>query len=823
MEGEFLKRIEELGSRLWEQRRRDLPRELAEQGERALLGCRGEEAAVLRWELATLPLWDLGEYGPELFLGEARQALAAREEFPWGRELPDALFLREVACPRVNNEGLAPCRELFRGELAPRVRGLSLKEAILEVNRWCAGKVTYRASDDRTASALEVVRRGYGRCGEESLFLVNALRSVAIPARQVYAPWWSHCDDNHAWVEAWDGNTWRYLGACEPEPVLDRGWFTGAAARAMLLHARSFYPGDLGEGAFLYPGVDPLDLDQREGVVYESLTHRYGDTVPLRVTVTDESGKPVPGAKVSFSVLNMSRFLEIAARVTGPQGTAALRVGKGSLRVAASLSGKTAACLVNTGEDREVTLALEEPGPGETDWNLFEFQAPEAPRDYPPVLTGEQERKRRLDLEEAARCRQAGQAGKAASCREDWEEEILATLPEKDREAGVPQEVLADSRQAFAWEEGLPERVFREGLLCPRVGLEPLTPWRDLGEQFPPQQRQAFRQEPERLWHWVEERVAEDRRWFSQIPSSPGAALKLGRCAPGGREVLFCALCRSLGIPAKLDGPGRPPLCWKEGAYHPAWSQEVPGELRLLSPQGREAREGQNFSLSRWDGEAWAPAWAGEEAFREGAALVPGRYLLLTAERLPGGGQLAKAREFTLEEGEAREILLSFQQPGPDRLLTSLPLPPFSLEDQGGRTDSASLLARRPLSLLVWLEPGREPTEHILNELREAAEGFVQRRGQCQILLMREQGGGDPTLDRALEALPQARVLPQESLGGEEGLARRMFVEPGRYPLLLLADRQGNGLFACAGYNVGTGELLLKLLDAALTERRKTG
>ena len=292
MEGEFLKRIEELGSRLWEQRRRDLPRELAEQGERTLLGCRGEEAPVLRWELATLPLWDLGEYGPELFLGEARQALAAREEFPWGRELPDALFLREVACPRVNNEGLAPCRELFRGELAPRVRGLSLEEAILEVNRWCAGKVTYRASDDRTASALEVVRRGYGRCGEESLFLVNALRSVAIPARQVYAPWWSHCDDNHAWVEAWDGNAWRYLGACEPEPVLDRGWFTGAAARAMLLHARSFYPGDLGEGAFLYPGVDPLDLDQREGVVYESLTHRYGDTVPLRVTVTDESGKP---------------------------------------------------------------------------------------------------------------------------------------------------------------------------------------------------------------------------------------------------------------------------------------------------------------------------------------------------------------------------------------------------------------------------------------------------------------------------------------------------------------------------------------------------
>ena len=38
---------------------------------------------------------------------------------------------------------------------------------------------------------------------EESAFLVSALRSVGIPARQVYVPRWSHCGDNHArssWV-----------------------------------------------------------------------------------------------------------------------------------------------------------------------------------------------------------------------------------------------------------------------------------------------------------------------------------------------------------------------------------------------------------------------------------------------------------------------------------------------------------------------------------------------------------------------------------------------------------------------------------------------
>ena len=46
-------------------------------------------------------------------------------------------------------------------------------------------------------------------------------------------------------------------------------------------------------------------------------------------------------------------------------------------------------------------------------------------------------------------------------------------------------------------------------------------------------------------------------------------------------------------------------------------------------------------------------------------------------------------------------------------------------------------------------------------------------------------------------------------------LARRMFVEPERYPLLVLADSQGSGLYACSGYNVGTGELVLDLAEAA--------
>ena len=191
-----------------------------------------------------LPQSDLDCYPPELFLHFADHALSLRETADWCRELEEEIFDHYVLFPRVNDEDLSFHREIFHAGLWPRVKDLPSMEArALEVNRWCHEHACYQAQDERTASPLTVFRCGSGRCGEESAFLVSALRSVGVPARQVYAPRWSHCDDNHAWVEVLCGDEWRFLGACEPEPELDRGWFVTAASRAMLVHSRIFGQG----------------------------------------------------------------------------------------------------------------------------------------------------------------------------------------------------------------------------------------------------------------------------------------------------------------------------------------------------------------------------------------------------------------------------------------------------------------------------------------------------------------------------------------------------------------------------------------------------
>ena len=199
-----------------------------------------QEKEAMTFLYAYMPIGDITDYSGDFYLRNVRAAFEAREAMPWGDSIPEMIFRHFVLPIRVNNENLDESRMVFYQELKDRVKGLSLYDAVLEVNHWCHEKVIYTPSDARTSSPLASVKTAYGRCGEESTFTVAALRSVGIPARQVYTPRWAHTDDNHAWVEAWVNGKWYFLGACEPEPVLNLGWFNGPAYRGMLMHTKVF-------------------------------------------------------------------------------------------------------------------------------------------------------------------------------------------------------------------------------------------------------------------------------------------------------------------------------------------------------------------------------------------------------------------------------------------------------------------------------------------------------------------------------------------------------------------------------------------------------
>ena len=255
----------------------------------------------------------------------ARHAMTVREATPWGRSIPEWIFRDYVLFPRVNDEfpeaWHAPIWESLRARLA----GLSMTEAALEVNVWCAEHATYQSTDNRTAGPLTVLRRGCGRCGEESTLLTAALRAAGIPARQMYSPRWAHSDDNHPWVEAWLDGGWHYMGACEPEPEPDSGWFTAAASKAMLVHTRAF--GEAPEGERVEREYGSFSIVNR--------TAAYARTRRVTVRVAD-GGCPLPGAAVRFELANMAELYPISEKITDARGEAELETGCGTLRIHAT-------------------------------------------------------------------------------------------------------------------------------------------------------------------------------------------------------------------------------------------------------------------------------------------------------------------------------------------------------------------------------------------------------------------------------------------------------------------------------------------------------
>lgn len=812
--------LEGYSGRFWQERRTAL-QDLGEKADSVLTSCLPEEREYLRFVLATLPLSDLGDYEPELLLSFVRNALALKKEFPWCAALPEHLFLLYVLYPRVNTEELADCRGLFHDALRDRVKGLSLEEAILEVNRWCAEEVTYRSTDDRTASPLAVYRCGYGRCGEESTFTVNALRSVGICARQVYAPFWSHCDDNHAWVEVFDGKAWRYLGACEPEPELDRGWFTSAASRAMLIHARSFLPGTQEEFSFLFPETEPENLWAEQGVVYEAVTARYGKTRAFSVTLKDEQGNAVPEETVTFSILNMARFYPIARKKTGRDGTVKLPLGLGSVRISAVSGGLSAEAVIDTAERSSAELVLREgvlPGAEEALSREFSFFAPAGAPGYPAPLSESGRKKRREWLDDAAQLREEKMARLSQRPLEDRTEEerrIFALLTEKDRADQVRREVLRDSLPALRWEAEYPREVFEQGLLSPRIGLEPLRPWRErLAAAFPAEEQAAFREAPCGVWSWIEKQIRESDS-YSALPATPWGAFQLRAANSTGRAVLFCALCRSFGIPARLSPVDGAPEFYREG-WKKAGGEEAHCTLTLTAPEQQEALCGQNYSLSCLELGKEIPVVTADLPAKGSAAisLRPGSYRLLTVSRMPNGNQLGSQLVFPLATGENRQLAFSFREGQISDMLESQGLPPFILKSRAGKAvSSEELLRESPLSLFFWLEPGREPTEHILNELREAAPAFEASGCALHFLLEGPEQEADATLQKTLPALPGAQLWYGDFRDVAPQLARRMFVDPEKLPLVILTDCKGDGLYGCSGYNVGTAKLLLRLLN----------
>ena len=619
--------------------------------------CQSEKTDYVAFLYKYMPTSDSVDYSREYWERQGAMSERARKEMPWAKLVPETEWKHFVVPVRVNNEALDDARTVIYEELAPRIKDMSMEEAALEVNHWCHEKVSYQPSDGRTSPPLTTMANAIGRCGEESTFTVAAMRAVGIPARQVYCPRWSHTDSNHAWVEVWvadddKGNgRWRFMGACEPEAVLDKGWFNWAASRAMLVHTRVF-------GA---------DYDGREEVLGRDKCYTeinclstYAPTKNLKVQVVDAEGTPIADATVDFRVYNYAEFYPIATQKTDAEGKASFTTGFGDLVVWVSTGDMFNAVYVPAKQEEvTITPSLTANSVCSQELDLYApvSSLPEPDRSFVDTVSVNG---RRLMKEDSIRVayQQAtfywGEDELLRKARSNWQV-IESFLAEAENEEAA-REYLT---------KGLSEKDLRDVTMealqdsATRIATEPLRPYmEDLAELLPSGLT------PDTWLQWVDENITvDDERNPIKVYMSAVSVAKHKVTDSRSLEVFKVAGARALGMKAWLDATG---AAYVEGCTPKAQNTSGNGVLVVNAPENVKYFADFNLALLV-DGRPQSLNFDDEDQtlgnpFRNGLPLREGSYLLVTGTRLLGGDVLAAYQIVQVKAGETVEVTITPRQ-----------------------------------------------------------------------------------------------------------------------------------------------------------------
>lgn len=814
------------------------------------------EKAAMTWLYAYSYTPDILDHSPEFYRANIDVAIKARQELPWGSSVPLDQWRAFVLPLRVNNEILDDFRTTYYEELRDLVKDMTMEQAVIELNHWAHQHITYAPSDGRTSSPLATLRNALGRCGEQSTFFVSVLRTVGIPARQVYTPRWAHTDDNHAWVEAWVDGEWHYLGASEPAPVLDHAWFDAPVLRAMLLHTRAFGP-YVGKEEWLGADLNTTELNVSEN---------YIPVAPAMVTVVDKEGKPLEGVKVTFRIYNYADLYPAVTRTTNRLGEASVELGFGDVVVVASRSPQEMAIGKLTNKEGGGTLKLTLGDWSEVPSEMHLTITPPIERVPQIAVTEEMEHINAKRMEENNALRQSytdtfptdeqanslatelGLSGeKAAQLSRLYKESrgyhreiadflrssaqqgkvqeaiaILASLTDKDLHdvnIDVLRETLSRDLTSVQWSDA--------DLFSPRVMLEHLYP---VQKQLDEAIKEIKSAHPE----WETLSIAEKAKTLAMVVDgfkvdesynprgivmSPATVWQYKVGDLRSLQVLLVRLLRTAGISAKYDTANGVILFKDEQQRaeilpfkEKTESEEVSADCQLLlsyKPEGylKTPKYETNFSIGYVDDEGQLSTYGFDWQLPydqvSGAKLLHNRNYLLTGTRLANGAVLMALRK--QECGKVAPLLFD-QDETAIGVIGSLNAESLYHDLSSDSDKSLISSTGRGYYLLILGRAHHEPTDHILRDM-QAIKGADGKLLLPTVVLI-----NDPSAE--LKSL-----LPEAIWGEDKWDIEYDFVKSnelsGRLdkPVVIIADTFNRVVFISQGYTIGIGERVAQIVE----------
>jgi len=95
----------------------------------------------------------------------------------------------------------------------------------------------------------------------------------------------------------------------------------------------------------------------------------------------------------------------------------------------------------------------------------------------------------------------------------------------------------------------------------------------------------------------------------------------------------------------------------------------------------------------------------------------------------------------------------------------------------------------------------------------EHAEKFHEFENSVSFMIRTPEAKQDPLLEKVLKTFQEVSVYYDSFEENIELLGRRMYVDPDKLPLILVANGESVGIYATSGYNVGTGDMLIRIME----------
>lgn len=782
------------------------------------------EREAMEFLYAYSPFQDIMQFDGNFWLENVRQTFKAKQEMPWGSKIPEDIFRHYVLPLRGNNEELDSARIIFYKVLLPRVKNCSsMEEAALEVNHWCHEKANYQPTDARTASPQAIIKRTYGRCGEESVFTVAALRSVGLPARQIYTPRWAHCDDNHAWIEVWVDGEWKFLGACEPEPALNIAWFTYPASRGLFMQCKVFGK---------YYGNEEV-IGKEDLITIVNTTTTYTDTKRPIVKVYDNAGKICGGAKIEYKIYNYGEFYTVATLIADVKGEASLTMGLGDWIIWGSNKGHFGFVKANPKDFDTIKVVLNDiadssfcivPPPGKdftmnislkkSEINDRRIKQEDSIRDhYKASFINDNEidlliKSIQLDDKQGEDLRTVlhksmGNYNEIVNfCKSSPNFiELLNILTTKDLQDIDIKTLLSHLNnwiKHYAIDNKCPDTFTVQYVISPRIHTEKITAWR------------------EEVAKWLANHSINDKSSINDIILSmndikvykassrgdvflsPDNVAKCSICDVISKNIFFVAACRTLNIPARLnpiDGEAQyfADGEWKKAQLHKNTDSTTnnSGFLSVKFNNGviDDPLYYVNFTISRIEngcaklltlGDAsegdMGPGMKCNKIFEQPVELEQGEYIAITGNRSNDGSVMSEYRKFNIVEGQNTILDLSI-------------LPTQENHTVYGKIDlkhAGITLADNIEKCIIIQLSDNEPSIHLMRDL-EATKSEIEKRPNVAFYKFH-------TNNAILKVIDGSLKLRKE------------------LPLVFVVDKDGNIYYYSQGYKIGTGYQILKYI-----------